>query len=683
MAINPETQYPGKIAPSSADYPYGSARNVTVPGDGTGTPWEAAIVKDWMGFFQKILVEGGVVPSGAPDTVNASDYWNASFGRLATVVGASLVGTQQNETVQQALVSRAVRFDTVADMLAAVWLDSLADGAYVTTLSEALPVVAVWRVTSSDPGTGRVLQNTAGTSVAYLQLQEDQHTGPEAYGYDGTVGTSAAFISWAQAQARKFTGAFLLNAGAPTVLNAAGRSSYEGLEINGAVIQRRGYPSGKACIIPDVFPLKLPFGVRAVSTGLCDHDFDPNTYDIERTAPAPTYVYVDNINGDNLDTGLTPADPVRSINKGLDIINAGGPYANAVLLIRPGYYRDKDSWSGRSVQSNVSVKPWITSDDPRRGPVISATDNPTLSWSLESGAVWQTARSGAAWVVDTEQRNAQGDWHDLTKVNTLQDCRDNAGTWYTDNVDVYVHRVDGSTVTSPEVRVYTSRANGSAEDGAYTLYLEDIHFYGGTKAWKTDSRPNGTAETIVFNRCKTLYSSGNGFEHYGADLVISIDCVADYNLADGFNYHANRADLLQVTRSIEVNCRAKENGREWSPIIDVNNGSTAHEQHVIIRCGTIVTRNQGPQFADVGDAKSYNFNCSGSYCTRNGDTARKTDFLHSGSGGTGQGEMYLDLCDGHNSLYSLDITNGSAAYLEDCSFDLRIEGVEALQPIPR
>ena len=35
MAINPETQYPGKIAPSTPDYPYGAARNITTPGDGT------------------------------------------------------------------------------------------------------------------------------------------------------------------------------------------------------------------------------------------------------------------------------------------------------------------------------------------------------------------------------------------------------------------------------------------------------------------------------------------------------------------------------------------------------------------------------------------------------------------------------------------------------------------------
>ncbi len=74
MAINPETQYPGKIAPSSAQFPYGAARNITVPGDGTGTPWEAALVNDLFGFQQSLLSSAGLVPSGTPEEVGASQY---------------------------------------------------------------------------------------------------------------------------------------------------------------------------------------------------------------------------------------------------------------------------------------------------------------------------------------------------------------------------------------------------------------------------------------------------------------------------------------------------------------------------------------------------------------------------------------------------------------------------------
>lgn len=77
MAIKPDVNYVGKITPGGASYPYGSARNVTVPGDGTGTPFEQAWVNDLFGFEQKLLNAAGIVPSGNAETILASDYFNA------------------------------------------------------------------------------------------------------------------------------------------------------------------------------------------------------------------------------------------------------------------------------------------------------------------------------------------------------------------------------------------------------------------------------------------------------------------------------------------------------------------------------------------------------------------------------------------------------------------------------
>ena len=77
MAINPETRFVGKITPSSAAYPYGEARDITVPGDGTGTPLVADLVNDVFGFQQALLAAGGVTPSGTPDTATTSQYFQA------------------------------------------------------------------------------------------------------------------------------------------------------------------------------------------------------------------------------------------------------------------------------------------------------------------------------------------------------------------------------------------------------------------------------------------------------------------------------------------------------------------------------------------------------------------------------------------------------------------------------
>ena len=77
MAIVPSTEYAGQITTGDAGYPQGKAKNVTVQGDGTGTPLEQAWVNDIWGFFQELLDKGGVTPSGNPDEVDASDYLDA------------------------------------------------------------------------------------------------------------------------------------------------------------------------------------------------------------------------------------------------------------------------------------------------------------------------------------------------------------------------------------------------------------------------------------------------------------------------------------------------------------------------------------------------------------------------------------------------------------------------------
>lgn len=77
MAIRLNTLFPTKTnAPSSA-YPEGSARNVVVSGDGTGTPWDFRILNDIQGLLQSLLALAGITANGAPDEVGASQYIEA------------------------------------------------------------------------------------------------------------------------------------------------------------------------------------------------------------------------------------------------------------------------------------------------------------------------------------------------------------------------------------------------------------------------------------------------------------------------------------------------------------------------------------------------------------------------------------------------------------------------------
>lgn len=80
--IRPIDAYPGKVATPTTEYPDGKAQNITSPGDGTGTPWEAKLVNDLFGFQQFITAKAGITPNGTPDNATASQQFDALWKLL-------------------------------------------------------------------------------------------------------------------------------------------------------------------------------------------------------------------------------------------------------------------------------------------------------------------------------------------------------------------------------------------------------------------------------------------------------------------------------------------------------------------------------------------------------------------------------------------------------------------------
>lgn len=75
--IRPEDKYPNGVDAATADYNYGEPRNITVPGDGTGYPWDKDGIKDIVGFDNALLNEVGATPTGNPETAQNSQKLNA------------------------------------------------------------------------------------------------------------------------------------------------------------------------------------------------------------------------------------------------------------------------------------------------------------------------------------------------------------------------------------------------------------------------------------------------------------------------------------------------------------------------------------------------------------------------------------------------------------------------------
>ena len=113
MAIDPSALYPGQIDTSDpTGYPYGAAQNVTVAGDGTGTPLEKDLVNDIFGFQQALLEEANITPSGTPDKVGASQYLEAIQEVIANTVGDAF----EHRVAQHAVLNVNPQYDLENDI---------------------------------------------------------------------------------------------------------------------------------------------------------------------------------------------------------------------------------------------------------------------------------------------------------------------------------------------------------------------------------------------------------------------------------------------------------------------------------------------------------------------------------------------------------------------------------------
>jgi hypothetical protein len=77
MAVNPSTEYAGRITAPDANFPYGSSQDQTAPGANDGTPYNKKRADDIFGFQQKLLNAASIAPENIADNVTKSQYFEA------------------------------------------------------------------------------------------------------------------------------------------------------------------------------------------------------------------------------------------------------------------------------------------------------------------------------------------------------------------------------------------------------------------------------------------------------------------------------------------------------------------------------------------------------------------------------------------------------------------------------
>lgn len=158
-----QSEYQGKLAPATTEYPYGEPRNITTSGDGTGTPWRALGIKDTWGFLAKLLkVGGGITPSNNPDNAVTSQYFeglaNARWDEDTPYHAGTVVTASDGNQYKAVVNSTGVDPTGVADRTQ--WVQypyeerSNVNGEYKIYHDGA---IEQWGVTANTDGTGSVI----------------------------------------------------------------------------------------------------------------------------------------------------------------------------------------------------------------------------------------------------------------------------------------------------------------------------------------------------------------------------------------------------------------------------------------------------------------------------------------------------------------------------------------------
>lgn len=184
-----------------------------------------------------------------------------------------------------------------------------------------------------------------------------------------------------------------------------------------------------------------------------------------------------------------------------------------------------------------------------------------------------------------------------------------------------------------------------------SFYCENIHFKGGNNTVKTDM--NSLAKTATFYKC--IFSESytmNGLAVLGGSSYV-VECLAYGNAYDGFNYHQSSGNV--TGEAFEINCIAYGNGTYNLSGADgqSSNGTTAHDNHKIIRVNGKYYACHGGVVADK-DCYSANYGCSAgvSTVTDNNYPDRKSNYWSSNA------TMYLYDCISYGSKYDTAIIRG-------------------------
>jgi len=321
-----------------------------------------------------------------------------------------------------------------------------------------------------------------------------------------------------------------------------------------------------------------------------------------------TPYYVDPVNGNDANSGLSEKDAVNTVARAIAL-------GAALVFCMQGDYNRDQSIIAPIVTKNMAFIAY-------KGAKVnmSSWDNGNIFTWAQDGTTYYTTRAGTQGVFDTNTIVSEEEGYlAYTKAATLDDCKATAGSFFVSGTTVYVHTKSGA---KPDVKIKLAL---QVETCKLTLganidfiYMEGIDTYTCNPQSGFQFRNNATTQysgKVYVKNCNSLRNiQGNGVALESIKEVFVQNCGAIKCARDAMNYHTSFAPYERM-KAVEMNCWSIDTGYN-APAEGSSNGSTAHDGMLIIRFGGKFDISRGSTIVDVNPGvRSLNFNveASGSY----------------------------------------------------------------------
>lgn len=318
---------------------------------------------------------------------------------------------------------------------------------------------------------------------------------------------------------------------------------------------------------------------------ITSHDID----DFRASYPTPTVKYLNWSTGNDSNDGNSAETAYKTLGK----LN-GVTYNRA--YIAAGNYASANSTNVFTLSREVFGTGGVAT-------LMRGATGENLTWTDDGGGMFHcTYTSAPLNCYDDLYEDAEGDPSKLTNVANDTLVAATPGSWYRNSGTntLYVHLTDAR---QPDNHFYLNTAHIVVVAGKQN-YAENIRILG-----VSCTNTTATANIFALKNCEILFGgSAHGIEFNGNVQSWMEDClVAKTWNGDGISYGVGGA---YSASGVEINITTRNNGLA---AVGTINGTTAHENSIILRMYGNHTYSIGPTVHDIDNVVSLNIGLMAGY----------------------------------------------------------------------